>query len=66
MISRAMIPISTAKPAHSVARPPDVALERPVGVGCGLVVGGTPHLPVGTAPGVSGGGGGVGSWSGLG
>ncbi|MFL0180290.1 hypothetical protein [Mycobacterium sp. SMC-15] len=60
-----MTPISTSKAAHSTARTPGGLAERPVGVSCGLVDGGTPHWPLGARCGGTGGDGGVGS-SGVG
>lgn len=60
-----MTPISTSRAAHNTARTPAGFAERPDGVSCGLVDGGTPHWPVGARSGGTGGDGRVGS-SGVG
>lgn len=57
-----MTPISTTRAAHITARTPGGFAVRPDGVSCGLVEGGTPHLPVGARSGGTGGDGGVGSF----
>ncbi len=56
-----MAPTRTSRLSHSTARTPAGLPVRPVGVNCGLVVGGTPHAPVGVLPGGTGGDDGVGS-----
>ncbi len=54
--------MSTSRAAHSTVRTPGGFAVRPDGVSCGLVDGGTPHLPVGARSGGTGGDGGVGSF----